>query len=190
MYQIDTKKYPWLVSKYESWDSEGKPEIEEYEVIDGLPEGWLVSFGDLMFEDLDKVIKRDHLTEFRIDEAKEKFGGMRLYTSGGNKETDEIIDKYSHLSENICMICGKPDVYMTNTGWIYPCCEKCWNEDRVSKNNKYKDVISEKDSGKMADIRRITRFSKEGNETLEFDLRPTAQRIRDYWNKRFGDDRK
>ena len=101
MYQPDTKKYPWLISKYEAWNSEGKPETEEYELFSDLPEGWLIAFGDMLCEDLDEVIRKDHLTEFRIDQAKEKFGGMRLYTSGGNKETDDIIDAYSFLSENI-----------------------------------------------------------------------------------------
>ena len=89
MCRLNTKKYPWLISKYEIGD-----EIEEYEVLDSLPDGWLISFGDLMCEDLDEVIRRDNLTDFRIDDAKEKYGSVRIYSSGGNDATEHIIDTY------------------------------------------------------------------------------------------------
>lgn len=177
MCQLDTKKYPWLISKYESWDSEGKSQIDEYEILSLLPDGWLKSFGDLMCEDLDEVIRRDHLTEFRIDEAKEKWGSMRIYSSGGNDDTEHIIDTYSHLSENICMSCGKPDVYMTTRGWVYPCCEDCWDSPLP-----YEEGISRSDNGRMDDLYVVRINGKD----VTYDISSTADRIRQSWKERFG----
>lgn len=185
MYELNVKKYPWLISKYESWDSEGRPEIEEYEVLDSLPEGWLISFGDLMCADLDEVIRRDHLSEFRIDEAKEKWGAMRIYSSGGNDATEDIIDDYSHLSENICMICGKPDVYMTNNGWYFPCCKDCWEHGDISTTRTYDEVIDKSESNMMDTERQITLHRDGVTRGVTFDLTERGNRIREYWKERF-----
>ena len=52
MYELNVEKYPWLITKYDDeWiEDEGHVELK------CLPEGWLISFGELLCEDLDKVI--------------------------------------------------------------------------------------------------------------------------------------
>lgn len=64
----------------------------------------------------------DRLNYIRIDQIKEKFGGLRFYYSGG----DDIIDGMTRMAESmsyyICEICG--DAGKTNRkGWIRARCE-------------------------------------------------------------------
>ena len=183
MYQPDTKKYPWLVSKYDSWDEDGNPMVEEYEIIEGLPEGWLLAFGDLMCEDLDDAIRRGHLTSFQFDECKEKYGASRIYSSGGNDETDAIIEDYSHLSENICLVCGKPDIKMTNSGgWLSPICKECWQ--KKSFHPEYSRAVIAEDPGKMVTKRVIRKNDHGKSQDIEYDLTDKAERIRKAWKER------
>lgn len=173
MCELNVEKYPWLITKYDDEWIEDKEHVE----LECLPDGWLISFGELLCEDLDNVIKRDNLMYFQIEQAKEKFGAARIYSSGGNDETERIIDDYSTLSENICMICGKPDVHMTGAGWYYPCCEECWYSPKP-----YEEAITD-DDNKMATSRTIRRFSENGNIDIKYDLTELTERIRSHWKE-------
>lgn len=168
-------KYSWLNTKYYGTD-------ETYNTLDSLPSGWVKAFGELMCADLDIVIQKDHLTEFCLVDAKEKWGRMDLYSYGGNEETDKIIEDYSVLSENICGICGKPDIYMTFAGWMFPCCEACWNSRKLNNRLPYQDVIDpEHDTGKMEHQRHVR---KSGNKDIFYDISDKAERIRKLWKER------
>lgn len=172
-------KYPWLKTKYYGTD-------ETYNALNSLPQGWIDAFGELMCSDLDEVIRRDNLTKFCFSDAKEKWGHMDIYSYGGNDETDNIIEDYSVLSENICGICGKPDVYMTLAGWMYPCCEDCWNEGKLNNARPYQDCIDPKhDTGRMNDKRIVRRYSdKDGYKDIEYDISDKAEHIRKHWKER------
>ena len=169
-------KYKWLTNEFDG---------DTYCVLDCLPQGCIDAYGELMCQDLDEVIQRDNLTEFRLVDAKEKWGYMNLYSSGGNEETDNIIEDYSVLSENICGICGKPDVYVTTVGWTYPCCEECWNSGELNSHLSYQECIEpDKDTGRMEDQRHIRRSSEDGYEDIFYDISDKAERIRKHWKER------
>jgi hypothetical protein len=57
-------------------------------------------------------------------EIKEKYGGLRLAATGGNSETDAIIDRCERDSQRICVKCGKPATRISK-GWICPYCDDC-----------------------------------------------------------------
>ena len=73
---------------------------------------------------------RDEFHRIRFFEIKEKYGGLRLAATGGNSETDAIIDRCERDSQRICVECGKPATRISK-GWICPYCDDCIG-DRVS----------------------------------------------------------
>lgn len=221
------RKYPWLeprnnwsgkrISVCAGHDGEegfwpGDPKLHpeynyEYTVLDDMPEGWRIAFGDLMCEEIDHELRRfDYQDKYEITEIKEKYGSLRWYDNGTpyklsekpakefeihgfdvlernwdpnryvlrslwsdhyinpfdnnvdmtqeemdkyNKDAihhyalyeiidecrvQDIIDKYTELSRNICINCGKPAKYMSK-GWISPYCEDCAKE--MMKGSEY-----------------------------------------------------
>ena len=47
-----------------------------------------------------------------------------LSDTGGNSETDAIIDRCERDSQRICVKCGKPATRISK-GWICPYCDDC-----------------------------------------------------------------
>ena len=178
------KRYPFLIPK--DWEGKVPKDFDySYTEWDALEDGWHEAFGDMLLEELrESLVKTNDLKTFRIEQIKEKWGALRLYYHGGNDEVDNIIDKYSHLSENICMICGKPDVYMTNKGWIFPCCKECWESNKRNTNIPYEDFIEgdNKMSEKM--VWRTYSPEYEQYDDREYDISETANKIRENWRKK------
>lgn len=198
-------KYPFLIPRYD-WSGEI---IEDYDYtstyLDDIPVGWKIAFGEMMCEEIkQELIRCNYLDEFRIIQAKEKFGGLRIYTNGTpiDCKVQEIIDKYSTLSENICIICGKPDVPITNNGWISPYCKKCF----TTPNDWYKkefpnevdkwirnhledwEEYDKEENNKMADSYTIVSWSKEnGERKTTYDISETANKIRNKWRTEHGE---
>lgn len=101
-------------------------------ILNNMPKGWVDAFGDLLCEELSKVVSDD----FDILEVKEKFGSLRIYYGGTvSDEVRNIIMKYEYISKYICHQCGKPDVRMIDIGYIIPCCDNCYY------NFYYKDLL-------------------------------------------------
>lgn len=177
------KKYPWF--HYESHSRIKRKRIlhpnnkwrepEIFSAYGDIPKGWNIAFGKLLLQDLDKEIKSSGV-DFKVQDIKEKFGQLRFYFSGGNENIHRIIDAYSVLSENICMICGKPDVYMTNCGWYYPCCKECWDNHRP-----YEECIC--DDNKMANEYTVRKYTENGSQDIKYDISEYADRIRRKWEK-------
>ncbi len=174
------KKYPWL-KPYNVWTGKiWKNYNYETTWADDLPNGWRKAFGDMMFEEIDEVLKRTNTTIY-IEQIKEKYGQLRFYCNA-HQEVQDIINDYSTLSENICIVCGKPDVPMLDTGWISPVCKECF--ERNQKTNKwaprckYEDYIISKGST-MVSERRWRRFTS-NDDTQDFsrDISDKAQKIR------------
>lgn len=198
-------KYPFLIPRYD-WSGEI---IEDYDYtstyLDDIPVGWKISFGEMMCEEIkQELVRFNYLEDFRIVQAKEKYGQLRIYTNGEpiGCKVQEIIDKYSILSENICIVCGKPDVPITNNGWISPYCKKCFttpndwykkefpNEvDRWIKNHiEDWEEYNKEENNKMLDCYHITMWSKEtGEKTTEYDISETANKIRAKWRVEHGE---
>jgi hypothetical protein len=63
----------------------------------------------------------------KFDQIKEKFGGLRIYFSGGNDYIDGVVGMAGEYSYKVCEVCGnagKPN----KGGWISTLCESCRNK--------------------------------------------------------------
>lgn len=59
-----------------------------------------------------------------IVQVKEKFGGIRIYTQGGDLEAiDTIVRAAEEKSQQTCEECGKPGTIMDVGGWYKTRCE-------------------------------------------------------------------
>ena len=192
-------KYPFLMPKY--WN----PNTMQYEVdkdykytftlLDEMPDGWRKAFGEMLCEEIyNALVECGGLDDYRIEQIKEKFGSLHWYSSPSYEEVERIIDKYSVLSENICIICGKPDVPMTGHNWIYPLCKKCYctpndyrkgdmTEEELKEfwDDRKKDweAYNNRDN-KMIDSYSVRKWSKEKDdiEIINYDISETANKIR------------
>lgn len=193
------KRYPFLIPR--NWSGEVSWDTQyEYTLAEQFPTGWWKAFGVMMCEELrEELIEHDYLDKFRFEEIKEKFGGLRCYTNttyGG-----DIIDKYSCLSENICIKCGRPDVPMIGHGWISPECFDCYKK-RNEEYGMFKtlpstldgwweayeaDITDEDDDGRMSD--KMSYRTLEGDDFVyhEVDISETAEKIRENWRSKHGD---
>ena len=198
-------KYPFLIPRYD-WSGEI---IEDYDYtstyLDDIPVGWKIAFGEMMCEEIkQELVRCNYLDEFRILQAKEKFGGLRIYTNGEpiDCKVQQIIDKYSTLSENICVICGKPDVPITNNGWISPYCKKCFTTPTDWYKKEYPNKVdkwiknhledweeyNKEEINKMADSYVVISWSKEnGEQKTTYDISKTANKIRSKWRVEHGE---
>ena len=64
-----------------------------------------------------------------FDQVKEKYGGLRIYFSGGDDYVDGLISMAEEMSYKICERCGCPGS-SNKQGWIMTLCDKC-REDLV-----------------------------------------------------------
>ena len=200
---ILVNKYPFLIPKYWNRDSMTYEADKDYDYtlteLDAMPDGWRKAFGEMMCEEIkDELVKHNCLDEYLILDIKEKFGQLRWYDNGTpiGCNVSQIIDKYSVLSENICIICGKPDVPM-----IF--CKKCYS----MPNFEYKESHSEEEidariktfeedweeinnnrNNSMRDSYIVYKWSKEnGDEEITYDISETANKIRAKWRTEHGE---
>ena len=180
-------KYPWLRLR----NLYSGEICKNLDAMDDMPEGWKVAFGDLMLEELDEAIKEEGLEgAFVVEQVKEKFGGLRFYTSPVNEKIDRIIDDYSYLSHNICIECGRPDVPTLNLSWISPFCEDCYNKfkDRWRESRSYEEAAGD-NPVQMASKREILRSAGEGKIIrITYDTSERAAKIREAYRKRTEGD--
>ena len=62
--------------------------------------------------------------EVRFDQIKEKFGGLRIYYSGGDDYVRGVVNMAEEMSYKLCENCGnkgKPN----EKGWIMTLCDAC-----------------------------------------------------------------
>ncbi len=60
----------------------------------------------------------------RFDQIKEKFGGLRVYYSGGDDYVRGSIGMAEEMSYKICEVCGNKG-YPNKKGWIATLCDTC-----------------------------------------------------------------
>ena len=65
----------------------------------------------------------------QIDQIKEKFGGLRFYYSGGDKNIFGMTCLAESLSYKICESCGTTQNIGITKGWLYTVCETCYNKN-------------------------------------------------------------
>jgi hypothetical protein len=61
--------------------------------------------------------------DFKVEQVKEKFGGLRFYVSGGNQAIWKLVWKASSQSHHICEVCGQPGTLRDHRRWIRTLCE-------------------------------------------------------------------
>lgn len=69
-----------------------------------------------------------HDDKIEIFQIKEKFGGLRIYTSFSTPELDQLIDDAEEQSFKTCEYCGSTENVSQTTGWIKTLCRKCMRE--------------------------------------------------------------
>jgi len=87
-----------------------------------IGEGWHDLLRTLC-EDLSKVAGPD----FKFEQIKEKFGTLRIYSSGSNEETNKLIDAAEAASQDICENCGTKEGVTLEGRWIRALCPSCRN---------------------------------------------------------------
>lgn len=179
------KKYPFLIPRY-SWTGKVADNYDySYTEWDCIPDGWKIAFGDMLLKELGTELERyNFLDKYRIIEIKEKYGSLRIYDNGiprGCKAWD-IIESYARLSENICIVCGRPDVAHTTSGWIIPACKDCYNKNEYIFQ-PYEELYNSE--SKMADALCYSRYN--GTEWVKetIDISAKAEKIRTRWYKKY-----
>lgn len=120
--------------------------IPTYTEIDamkyGCP-GWYKRFGKQLLADMKKQLKKDKmLYSFRIMQIKEKWGSLCIYCNYATTEMYNLLERYSSLSEEICIDCGKDaDVITSPNPWQCPYCNDCYK-----KYHPYDMVLYKKDN--------------------------------------------
>jgi ribosomal protein L37E len=105
-------------------------------------EGWFDLIWKLC-EDIDEIVKREGWTDFSVDQIKEKFGGLRFYINGANKEIFDLINEAEAKSFNICERCGKKGVAYVSYGWVKTLCSKCAKADTKRTWNKVTEKMTD-----------------------------------------------
>ena len=69
---------------------------------------------------------------FKVEatQVKEKFGGLRFYTDGGDDYVQGLIDFACHLSDQTCEECGSNKDIKKTDGWIRTLCGKCYKKEK------------------------------------------------------------
>jgi hypothetical protein len=60
---------------------------------------------------------------FKVEQVKEKFGGLMFYASGANEAISELVWKASSESYHICEVCGQPGTLRDDRRSIRTLCE-------------------------------------------------------------------
>lgn len=181
------ERYPWLcIDRYFDLEKEtyynSKSPNYEYTVLDEMPEGWRKSFGEMMVAEIDEELrKHDYVDKYYVGQVKEKFGELRWYDTGADiGKVHDIIDKYTVISRHICIVCGKPDVHYTNSGWILPICRECFDKNEFN-HIPYEKAVNIDDDPKIPDSYSVRVFSNDEIKTMTYDISQTAELIRKKW---------
>lgn len=102
-----------------------------YELLSSMC--WRISQHEQNIEDHKKYLEQNkpedlkNLSEYfpvKFDQVKEKYGGLRVYFSGGDDYIEGVIRMAEEYSYKVCEVCGnagKPN----KGGWITTLCEIC-----------------------------------------------------------------
>lgn len=172
--------YPWLKPVSE-WS--GKPiENPRYDMISlwgEVPEGWTNIFGRMMCDEIDESLRKhgDLRNQAYVEQAKEKYGGLRLYMAVPD-ETQHIISIYESISEHICCRCGKPHTPMLSLSWVSPYCKECYEslqrQNECFYRKPYETYTPDRSEWDIPKVLKWTRFSNNTETIIEEDI---TQRI-------------
>lgn len=94
---------------------------------------WGITCGNGWYDIIDKVCglivsheknnkNKDYIT-VTFDQIKEKWGGLRIYYSGGDDFVEGVVNMAESMSYYTCEVCGDKGS-CTKSGWIKTLCEK------------------------------------------------------------------
>lgn len=85
-------------------------------------EGWF----DLIYKMCERIEESLPPPTFKFEQIKEKFGLLRVYSSGGTNLTQKIIDEIENMSAQVCEQCGTEGDHVTTEGsYIQTLCPNC-----------------------------------------------------------------
>ena len=182
------EKYPFLYPR-NVWSGKKDEDYDyTYTELDGWPPGWVDCFGELFCEDMKaQMDKEGGYEDYYPVQVKEKYGQACWYDNGSSEEIQDIIGKYSHVSEHVCEHCGKFPVPLIDDGWVMAVCPECftkhmrrrWSSWRDKTDEEilefYNKYIVEKDFDKYY---RYTRWTKDDGESkVAIDCSDITDRI-------------
>lgn len=123
------EEYPFLLPRNVFTDELASEYDYEFTWLDEMPETWKNAFGLKMCQELKEVlIKTNSLNDFRIQQIKEKYGTLRVYSNFINDEIERVIRKYEEMSMMFCIKCGKPTRWISKW-YIAFLCDNCKDEN-------------------------------------------------------------
>jgi len=60
----------------------------------------------------------------KFDQIKEKFGGIRIYYTGGDEYVNGVVSLADEMSYKLCEVCGNSGT-PSKDGWITTLCDNC-----------------------------------------------------------------
>jgi hypothetical protein len=172
-------KYPWL-NGYDPYPEDNENPVC---VLEWLPRGWVDAFGEFLCEDLDRAIKSSNVQdEFKIIDAKEKYGAVRIYCQPCTPAIKDVLRVYAAISETVCCNCGAIEgVKFVNFGWVSPYCKRCYGKiHRTTNFTKFNQLRDEK----LPTVVKWSKYSQNGTDNFELDISETTQKIQDSWKTR------
>jgi hypothetical protein len=107
--------------------------LKKYKYIDctiDCGDGWFNLINDLcknIQNELNKRSNKKLKEEFKVNQIKEKFGGLRFYTYCDNEQIHKLIDIAETLSFKTCECCGRKGKLCNVEGWLTTLCGDCAN---------------------------------------------------------------
>ena len=86
-------------------------------------DGWFQLIWDLC-ESIESQLAIDLHEGFEVLQVKEKFGGLRFYTTSCSNEIYDLVDDAEEASYITCEVCGSPGE-SNQEGWIRTLCDDC-----------------------------------------------------------------
>ena len=66
--------------------------------------------------------------DFRAEQVKSKFGGLRFYVSTSNEKINDLIDFAERDSYKVCENCGSREGVTSEGSWVMTLCTDCRKE--------------------------------------------------------------
>ncbi len=111
------------------------PDAGEYEealraLLERIPDGWgrWIRCGPGWYPILAELDERlrEIDPDYRVLQVKEKFGTLRFYWSGRNREAgDRVVREAEAASARTCELCGEPGKLRIRRTWMQTVCNSC-----------------------------------------------------------------
>jgi hypothetical protein len=86
-----------------------------------IQDGWI----SLIRKLCEDIMALNPPEEFKAEQVKSKFGGLRFYFSCATEEINKLISIAEHESYKICEICGSKDNVTSSGSWVETLCKNC-----------------------------------------------------------------